>query len=77
MNLGSKEVKEVNIKSVSFNYGFNALTIDGSEIDEYFSINKYVTFDRQLGSLKTKKVDGKHNPSIILKPKYITTLIKE
>ncbi len=73
-HFGSKQIKEVEIESISFSYGTNNLSIDGSELAEYFSINKYITLDTVSNILKTKRVDGKHNPTIILKRKYIKTL---
>lgn len=73
-HFGSKEIKEIEIESVIFSYGTKKLSIDRSELAEYFSINKYITLDTISNILKTKKVDGKHNPTIILKRKYMKTL---
>jgi hypothetical protein len=37
----------------------------------FFLTNKFVDYDETLGVFKTKKVDGKHNPILILRKLYI------
>lgn len=75
--LGAKEVKELDIKSIDITYGANSVTINSSQLGEYFSFNKYVEQDSESMKIKTKKVEGKHHPLMRLKPKVITQLMKD
>ena len=76
-DLGSKELKEVEIGEININYGKNSLNIPVSELKTYFVINKFIAFDEATFKLKTQRVDGKHFPSIFLKRSAINTLTKE
>lgn len=74
-SLGNKEVKEVEIESISITYGINSIEISTSNLTESLSFNKYVVFDENSGKLITKKIDGKHNPRITVKKPVLKQLI--
>lgn len=74
INFGNKETKNVEIVGLQFQFGNNGLTIDANSLPEYFTFNKYVVFDSISNTIKTQRIDGIHNPNIILKRKYIRTL---
>ncbi|MBT8279211.1 MAG: hypothetical protein KJO41_09425 [Bacteroidia bacterium] len=76
INLGNKEEKSIEISAVQISYGQNSLAVDGSNLSEYFSMNKYVDFDSVSQTIKTKRIDGKHIPTIILKRKHINSLMQ-
>ncbi len=71
LSLGSKEVKEVNIKSIKISFNEITFNINSENITTYFKTNKFVDFDKEQKTFKTKKVDGKHNPILFLRKFYI------
>ena len=77
IGLGNREVKEIEIESILLSYGKNTLSVTGNELSKHFTLNKFVTHTPETNKIKTNKVDGKHNPSMILKRKSINTLRKE
>lgn len=76
-DLGKKEVKLIQIESINFTYGINSLTVQASELSDYFIINKFVDYDTISYKLQTQEVDGKHYPAIALKRKAINNLTRE
>ncbi len=77
-NLGNKEVKEVELKNILISYGnkeFNIGTI--AEIYDFLQFNKFIVKDSTSNTIKTKRVDGKHNPTFSIKRKLINKLIKD
>lgn len=77
INFGTKEVSQIEIESIKMSYGKNELVVTGSEIDDFFNINKYIDYDSANNKLNTKRVDGKYYPAINLKRKGINILRKE
>ena len=77
ISFGAKEVKTIDIQSFEISYGKNVITFPTSDLSKYFILNRFITQDPETGVLKTKKVDGKHNPIIILRPKTIKGLKKK
>lgn len=76
-DLGTKELKEIEFESINFSYGPNSLAISGSDLYEYFIINKFVAYDSITSKIKTQRVDGVHYPAIALNGKAINILVKE
>ena len=76
LNLGNKAEKEVVIENITITYGDKKLTASSSELQKYFNLNKFVSLDENTNALLTKKIDGKHSPSLILKPAAYKALIK-
>ncbi|MFD2542895.1 hypothetical protein ACFSSB_11245 [Lacinutrix gracilariae] len=66
--LGTKELKEVIIENIRLSYGKNNINIKPSELEKYFNFNKFIEFDSASNKILTKKVEGKHNPVLQLKP---------
>jgi hypothetical protein len=78
VNLGNKEVKEVEIISILVSYGNNTININSpKDIDKYLAFNKFVERDSASNKIKTKKVNGEHRPVLVLKRNLINLLKKE
>lgn len=77
-NLGSKEIKQVELNSILILYGGNEFNINSiKKINEYIRFNKFIERDTTSNRIKTKIVDGKHNPSFSIKRKLINKIIKD
>lgn len=77
LNFGVKDNKEVEIESINMSYGENTLMISGSELSEYFTINKYITQDSITHKLTTQRIEGKYYPALILRRRAYNALVKE
>ena len=78
INLGSKQVKKVDIESIFVSFGKNELNIKSAQdMSKYLVFNKFIDRDSTSTTLNTKKVDGKHNPVINFKRNVINLLKKE
>jgi hypothetical protein len=78
IHLGNKEVKEVEIKSILISYGNNQINISSpKDLDKYFVFNKFIEKDSTSNTLKTKRVNGQHNPAFSFKRNLINLLKKE
>jgi len=75
INLGS-ELKEIQFNSIEFTYGINSIKITKDNYNDYLWSNKFIDFDEGDFSLKTKFVDGKHNPAIFSK-QALTDFLKK
>ena len=75
VNLGSKETKEVQIQKLRLSYGENTIEVTIDNIENYFSLNKFIELDKEERVLRTKKIDGAHNP-ILFSRKSIINLLK-
>ncbi|WP_353777100.1 hypothetical protein [Winogradskyella sp. 3972H.M.0a.05] len=76
INFGRKNLKQIQIQSITLSYGGNELLIEGSNLEEHFTINKYISYDKETFTLTTQKVEGRYNPAIILKQKTINGLVR-
>ena len=74
INLGVKEQKSVEISSIELSFASNNLVIEGTKLDEFFNINKFINYDNSTGTLTTQKIEGKHYPAILAKRKLINFL---
>lgn len=78
INLGTKEIKEVEIINISISYGDNHYSFDTlNDIKKYFAFNRFIDVSEDNKKIKTKKVDGKHNPAISVRQNLIRLLKKE
>lgn len=75
INLGNKNLKEVEVKSVIVKYGDNIVEINKSNFKKHIVPNKFIDINEE-GTLITKKVDGKHNPSLVLKKTVFNQVFK-
>ncbi len=71
ISLGTKKEKEVKINNVDISIGSLSYQINSNNLITYFRPNKFVDYDDESGALKTKTVDGKHNPMIFLRKRYV------
>lgn len=63
-SLGNKNVKEVTIDNINISYNNKVIDISKPEdINKFLRFNKYVKRDSTSNKIKTKRVDGKHNPT--------------
>jgi len=77
LNLGNKVPKEVVLKSIKITYGTQMIYVtDPKEFDKYFIFNKFIERDEASNVLKTKKIDGKLNPLIIVRNYHMNLLEK-
>jgi len=75
INLGNKHPKEVTIKNIVVKYGENIVEINKSNFKRYTVPNKFIEINEE-GTLITKKIDGKHNPSLVLKKNVFNQVFK-
>lgn len=73
--LGTKTAKEIRINKIRISFGDKQIQISDSELSKYFIFNKYVEFNKVNNNLIIRKIDGKLNPFISLKRKYLDRLI--
>lgn len=71
ISFGKKSIKEVKIKSINLLYGDLNYNIQPETVLDFFKVNKYIDYDESSQVFKTKKVDGVHNPILILRQLYI------
>ncbi|WP_289043730.1 hypothetical protein [uncultured Olleya sp.] len=74
INFGNKEVKTIDFESIDIYYGSNSINILPNQLRKFFNLNKFISLDETSYFLQTKKIEGKHNPSIILKQSAINIL---
>lgn len=78
INLGHKEIKEVEILNISVSYGDNHYSFDTlNDIKKYFAFNRFIDVVEDSKTIQTKRVDGKHNPALSLRQNLIRLLEKE
>ena len=78
IHLGNKAVKEVEIVDMTVSYGKNRISLKTPEDqNKYLIFNKFIDKDTTTVKLKTKRVDGTHNPVIYFKRNLINLLTKE
>lgn len=73
INFGNLTTKVIEIQSISLQYGEKVINISPNEIKNHFTLSKYVSQNKD-NKLVTKKVDGKHTPTITLRKKTINSL---
>ena len=77
INLGNKEQKEIKINTIEFAYDKNAIVITKSNFDKFLRVNQFIDYNKENFSIKTKRVNEKHSPSIIARKTLIDFLTKE
>lgn len=71
-----KNPKKLIIESILVEYGDRKVNVSGAEIDRYFSLNQFVSFNKETKTLTTKSINGKHAPVITLKQGFIKRIFK-
>ena len=74
IGFGTKEEKTVSLGSLNISYGENSLDIPPNALSDYFTTNKFIEIDSVSNTLTVKRVDGRMNPLMSLKPKYFKSL---
>lgn len=74
--LGNKEVKDFYFKNIKFFYDENSFSISEDNIDKYFNFNRFVSYDKLLKKIITKKINNLHSPVITIKPIVKSTIYK-
>ena len=72
-----KEQKEIEIYTIEFTYGENSIAITKSNFDKFLRVNQFIDYRKDNFTIKTMRVDGRHNPSIFAKKTLISFLNKE
>lgn len=78
INIGNKELKEVEIIDITLSFGKNQISLKTPEDqNKYLVFNKFIEKDSTSNTLRTKRVNGAHNPVIYFKRNLINFLRKE
>ena len=77
LSLGKKKVKQIRINQIDISFGNTKFVVTPDNIEDYFTTNKFVEYDKEAQLFQTKSVDGKHNPMIFLRKKFLTQLENE
>jgi hypothetical protein len=73
LRLGKKPLKII-FEKVRITYGEKEIIVNGEDLDRYFAINKYLTFNKDEKSIMTKQIDGRLSPNLTLKRGFINKL---
>ena len=73
LKLGTKPKKMV-INKIIVSYYESKVLVNGEDLDKYFVLNDFVSFDAATKTLTTKLINGKHLPHITLKRNFINRL---
>ncbi|EMQ95966.1 hypothetical protein D778_01856 [Xanthomarina gelatinilytica] len=76
INLGNKNLKEIELNGIEVSYGEKRVLVTNENIRKHFNINKFVEFDSIKRVFKTIKVAGKHQPSFVARRSLINILKK-
>jgi hypothetical protein len=76
ITFGNKEVKEIEIASMSISYGDKIIEVSPENVSNYFVFTKYISQDTISKKLVTKKIGNTHTPTIILKGRQLQNLQK-
>lgn len=77
VNLGNEVEKSVEIKNISISYGDNAINLSNpSDFEKHLVFNKFIERDSLSKILKTKRLNGRLNPTIRVKRHTINLLKK-
>ena len=71
ISFGPDSIKEIKINSIYLSYGELNYNIPSENILNFFKTNDFLDFDETNKIFKTKRVDGKHNPILILRKLYV------
>jgi len=74
LSFGNKIVKSVEIKRIHISYGEAEFDISSQDLNNYFTFNKFISYNVETGVLQTKKIEGKYNPLMFLRKKIIDKL---
>lgn len=74
INLGVKIPKTIEIKNMNVSFGDSEFSIQGTELNDYFTFNKFLEYNPENGLITTNLVDGKLNPIMFFRRKIIDQL---
>lgn len=78
INLGDKEEKFVEIKSILISYGNNQINLTTpADLNKHLVFNRFIKRDSLSNKLSTKRIDGRLNPTIRVKRSAINLLQKK
>ena len=66
--------KDFYIEKIKISYKLRDIFIDGSELNKYFVINKFINYDNVTKKITTKEINGKHVPLMTLRDGFIKRL---
>ena len=68
--------KTVVIENILITYEDQKVVINGAELDRYFAMNSYITYNKENKSIVTNSVKNKHTPILTLRQGFIKRLFK-
>jgi ASC-1-like (ASCH) protein len=71
LSLGTKKPKSIEFENIKIKNGEIEFDLTPQELNDYFSFNKFIVYSQETGIITTKKVDGRHNPILLLRKKII------
>ena len=78
INLGDKEEKSVEIKSILISYGDNQINLTTpADLNKHLVFNRFINRDSLSNKLTTKRIEGRLNPAIRVKRSAINLLQKK
>ena len=69
-----KKPKKLVINEIELKFDKRQVIIKGEELDKYFVLNKFVSFNKETKTLTTTKIDNKHTPILTLRQGFIKRL---
>ena len=72
--LGSNNENTIYIELLKVSFGDIEYLIQPEELETYVTFNKYIEYNIETGTIKTKKVNGTLNPIIFLRRKILDNL---
>lgn len=69
-----KVPKNLIVDQIALKFDKRQVIIKGEELDKYFAMNKFVSFNKETKTLTTTKIDNKHIPILTLRQGFIKRL---
>ncbi len=69
--LGSKEEKTIEFQQAKISYGDIEFLVSPDKMEEYFYFSKDINYNAENGTIKTQKVNGRHDPIMYLRKNVV------
>lgn len=73
-NLGTKAEKEIVLDNILLSYGNTRFEIASENVMEYFTTNRFVSYNEENNTLVVKKIDNKLNPLLMVRKKILDSI---
>ena len=71
LSFGTKKPKTIEFENIIIKNRELEFKLTSQEINNYFTYNKFIVYNPETSVITTKKVDGRHNPILLLRKKII------